>query len=273
MNFENPTPTSEIEPRYPSLEEIQSKIESITGKANIEVIQTLEDVKGTSLYEVSIVDENGDAACYVYRRAGEKSAETEISVEYYTGPLEDDTCIGGEGLAVYDESVGRWTDKSRNEIKQEHIVVQAWPISSQYKEITDFPNLITTLENTPKDALSVEQKDEALKFLENNFSRIENQLGTLNVEDIQRSELENPQKADAVRSQSLPLQREINNTLMAFNRSKGTFQTWNPNGHLTQDEFDTLNLRRKRIDNAIGSKVMDPFTFQNKGIRHDIHEV
>jgi len=52
-------------------------------------------------------------------------------------------------------------------------------------------------------------------------------------------------------------------------RDKGDWATiwiWNPDGGLTQEEFDALNLRRKLLSNAIGIK-------NNGVIRHDLNEI
>jgi hypothetical protein len=64
---------------------------------------------------------------------------------------------------------------------------------------------------------------------------------------------------------------QIYSGLMALNgRDKGsdwkTIWVWNPEGELTQEEFDALNLRRKLLSNAIGIK-------NNGVIRHDLNEI
>ena len=64
---------------------------------------------------------------------------------------------------------------------------------------------------------------------------------------------------------------QIYDGLMELNgREKGddwtTIWVWNPEGELTQEEFDALNLRRKLLSNAIGIK-------NNGVIRHDLNEI
>lgn len=114
MNFENPTPAAEKEPRYPSLEEIKSQIERLSGQENLEVIRMIEDEKGIYLYEATAVDEFGDASVFSYRRSGNytesKAANTVIDVTYYMGSLEEDTAFSGATLSDYDETTGIWID-------------------------------------------------------------------------------------------------------------------------------------------------------------------
>lgn len=43
--------------------------------------------------------------------------------------------------------------------------------------------------------------------------------------------------------------------------------TWNPEGSLTQEEFDALNLRRKKLSNDIGILTA------GGTIRHDLNEI
>ena len=68
MNFENPTPTTENESRFPLLDEIEAKIEQLCGDENPEIVRTLEDENGVYLYEVVTQDDKGDASLFSYRR-------------------------------------------------------------------------------------------------------------------------------------------------------------------------------------------------------------
>lgn len=114
MNFENPTPAAEKEPKYPSLEEIKSQIERLSGQENLEVIRMIEDEEGVYLYEAATVDELGDASVFSYRRSGNytetKAVNTVIDVAYYMGSLEEDIIFSGKTLSDYDEITGRWID-------------------------------------------------------------------------------------------------------------------------------------------------------------------
>lgn len=114
MNFENPIPAPEKEPKFLSLAEVKAKIEALTGQENPKVERLLEDERGVYLYEVVAVDDKGDASLYSYRRAGEyaesKAANTLVDVAYFVGPIEDGMCVGGDVLANYDEETGEWVD-------------------------------------------------------------------------------------------------------------------------------------------------------------------
>lgn len=115
MNFDNPTPTQEKEPRPLSLEEIKVQIERLSKQEKLEVVRTLEDGKGIYLHEAVVKDEKGDSSLYSYRRSGNypetKAATTVIDVTYFVGPiLAGEMCIGGDTLSNYDETTGKWTD-------------------------------------------------------------------------------------------------------------------------------------------------------------------
>lgn len=115
MNFDNPTPTQEKEPRPLSLEEIKVQIERLSKQEKLEVVRTREDGEGIYLYEAVIKDEKGDSSLYSYRRSGNypetKAATTVIDVAYFVGPiLAGEMCIGGDTLSNYDETTGKWTD-------------------------------------------------------------------------------------------------------------------------------------------------------------------
>ncbi|MDP2788945.1 MAG: hypothetical protein Q8O46_02745 [bacterium] len=114
MNFENPTPAQEKEPRILSLGEIKAKIEKLCDKENPEILRTLEDEKGIYLHEVATTDDKGDASLFSYRRSGNyqetKTASTVVDVAYFVGPIEDGMCVGGDTLSNYDENSGEWAD-------------------------------------------------------------------------------------------------------------------------------------------------------------------
>ncbi|MEI9966864.1 MAG: hypothetical protein WDN67_04545 [Candidatus Moraniibacteriota bacterium] len=115
MNFENPTSPAEKEPHFPSLEEIKSEIERLTGNENPEPLRSLEDEKGIYLYEVVTFDEQGDGSVYSYRRSGNyaetKTSVTVIEVAHFIGKPEEGMFVGGNTLSNYDEEVGEWVDE------------------------------------------------------------------------------------------------------------------------------------------------------------------
>ena len=72
------------------------------------------------------------------------------------------------------------------------------------------------------------------------------------------------------REKVIPLLPEIYDTLIALNkRDKGDYVTiwiWNPEGDLTEAEFDELNLRRKKLSNAVGILATDV-------VKHDQNKI
>ncbi len=65
---------------------------------------------------------------------------------------------------------------------------------------------------------------------------------------------------------------KIYNELMSLNkRDKGDdwriIWVWNPEGELTEEEFNALNLRRKLLSNAIGIMTASGV------VRHDLNEI
>jgi hypothetical protein len=64
---------------------------------------------------------------------------------------------------------------------------------------------------------------------------------------------------------------KIYDELISLNkRDKGDYLTiwiWNPDGDLSEEEFNTLNLRRKLLSNAIGIMT------SSGEVRHDLNEI
>lgn len=63
---------------------------------------------------------------------------------------------------------------------------------------------------------------------------------------------------------------QIYNALIALNNFDPEFVVnplaeWNPEGHLTEEEFSTLNRRRKILSNAVGIGI------KGGGFRHDLN--
>jgi hypothetical protein len=62
------------------------------------------------------------------------------------------------------------------------------------------------------------------------------------------------------RDAAIPLMSNAVNALIHANKwdkANWASMVWNPEGSLTQKEFDELNFRRKKISNAIGIKTAD----------------
>ena len=114
MIFEGSTPALEKAPRFPSFEEIEAKIELLSGQENPEKIRTLVDEKGVYLHEVVIDDDNGNTSLFSYRRSDNhqetKKSAAIIDVTYFDGPIEDGVYKGGATLSHYDAISGTWID-------------------------------------------------------------------------------------------------------------------------------------------------------------------
>ena len=72
------------------------------------------------------------------------------------------------------------------------------------------------------------------------------------------------------REKAITLLPAIYDALILLNRrdktNRQTIWVWNPQGNLTQEEFNRLNRRRKLLSNAIGIMTKN-------GIRHDLNEI
>lgn len=117
MNFDIPTPSAEKEPRIPTLEELRYKVKGFierAGQQNMKEERIFAEGKDVYFYEVSAIDEKGDAYLYQYTRKGKfehsSASATVVEVAYYEGRLEDGMCVGGSTVSNYDETTGQWID-------------------------------------------------------------------------------------------------------------------------------------------------------------------
>jgi hypothetical protein len=72
------------------------------------------------------------------------------------------------------------------------------------------------------------------------------------------------------RESAKPFLNKIYATLIELNKSNGQIyplQEWNSEGELTEAEFNELNLRRKKLSNAIGIMTASGV------VRHDLNEI
>ncbi len=103
-------------------------------------------------------------------------------------------------------------------------------------------------------------KKERIENLFANFDKAEAALAA--------EEKENKNEGREIAKGFLP---EIYDDLIALNkRSKEDWVTiwiWNPDGELTEQEFNALNLRRKLLSNAVGIMTA------SGEIRHDLNEI
>ncbi len=82
--------------------------------------------------------------------------------------------------------------------------------------------------------------------------------------------VEEKENANEARENAKAYLPRIYDDLIALNkRDKGSGNewAWNPEGDLTEQEFDSLNLRRKLLSNAIGIMTA------SGDIRHDLNEI
>ncbi len=262
--FENPTPNIETEPHIPSLEEIKVKMESLIGQENFEVLRTLEDEKGVYLYEVATVDEAGDASQYTYKRKGDyletQSAQTCIDVAYYVGTLETGYPCSAENISEYDETTESWTDIAKNIDKKTN------ELSQKVSQETELPN-----ENI--DAESIEL---AITHLENVLTEAEQIFGSTNLDDVIAREQTNIELARSIREEVKPLLNSITTQIQTLSKiTPGeSLRQWNSNGDLTEEQFNSLTLRRKKLRNAIGAVTkFDKTTLAALEFRHDIEPI
>ena len=74
------------------------------------------------------------------------------------------------------------------------------------------------------------------------------------------------------REAAKPLLPEIYDELIALNKRDkekdwDTLFVWNPDGDLTEEEFNLMNLRRKKLSNDIGIMTA------SGEVRHDLNEI
>jgi len=315
--FENPTPSIEKEPRILSLEEVKAKMESLIGQENFEVLRTLEDEKGVYLYEVSTVDEAGDASQYTYKRENNHpktfSIQTFIDVAYYAGTVEDGYPYNAEKLSDYDETTGQWTDmpkrkefplytstamtslgevslsyeinpdttnkilatysKVKNRAQDEGIkgvsheeksysgqiiIAPTVPLNSDMKKVEQ--NIIELFQKALEEKLSNENINAksielAITHLENALNEAEQIFGSTDLDDVIAREQTNIELARSIREQVKPLLNSITTQIQILSdiAPGESLRQWNPNGNLTEEQFNSLTLRRKKLRNAIGA--------------------
>ncbi|MEK7659738.1 MAG: hypothetical protein AAB343_00885 [Patescibacteria group bacterium] len=72
------------------------------------------------------------------------------------------------------------------------------------------------------------------------------------------------------REKTKPLLNILYSELAALNKTVGAiypFAVWNKDGDLTEDQFNDLNLRRKKLSNAVGIMTASGV------VRHDLNEI
>lgn len=293
MSFENPTPAPEKESRFLTLQEIKeqlrTRLEKLTKQNSLREVRALTDAQGgVLLYEVAITGLNGNDMVCTYRRVDAQSLSTNIEVAYYAGIFQNDPnkdqCVGGDILSTYDESAGKWADHEEIQEALTTAPHQEAPIiidgsAVEVKEgIKRLPFMPADSESTetPKEGLIERIRTPELTRLYEAFDEVEVLLGTVDVAAFIFKEIENLPGAMELRSKAKPfLEKIIYPELIRLNRSGALIDPlshWNPEGDITEAEFDELNFRRKRLSNVIGILHKDPHTGKFT-IRHTLNDI
>jgi hypothetical protein len=250
MNFENPTPvpSHEQEPNVPSLEEITAQLREIIGHDHYRELPTQRsDANGILLFEVVVTESNGDETLYAYRRADGniRSSTTQVTATYFTGPIDAGVVTGAENLSDYDPKTRTWKQLPKNPVV-EQAPQQATSVQQKIKE---------------QPVVSPETNELAYQALLQKFFEAEATFGTTSLEETLRREEENMELALEKRSEARPLLNAIYTELKGLNDDDLTI--WHASGHLTEAQFDELNLRRKKLANLLGA-------LNGGKIRHDV---
>ncbi|MGB3073015.1 MAG: hypothetical protein WBB68_02020 [Candidatus Moraniibacteriota bacterium] len=221
----------------------------------------------------------------------------------------EDRCVGGATFSTYDEATGKWTDQWTDEEVQETLSSTAHrtaPVIIEGSAVEVAPEGAKRLTFVPADSESAghtaeEAKErttlstggELAEFPEGEglierirtpelrqlyaaFDQAEAILGTVDVATFIYKEVEDIHEAMRLRSLAKPfLEKTIYPELIRLNKSGSLSEPlsqWNPEGDLTEDEFDELSLRRKKLSNVIGILHKDPATGKLT-IRHTLNDI
>jgi len=112
-----------------------------------------------------------------------------------------------------------------------------------------------------------EPKEAGIERLNELFDTAEKILGTIDTEELEARERKSLELALERRNLAKAFADRTMNELLRLNQSYEPFasiKTWNPQGKLREDEFNTLISHRNRLVKAIGS-----WNAKTGGIRHD----
>lgn len=258
MSFENPTPvkkTEQHESRF-SLEKIRMKLTEIIGHNRYQEVPSKNET-GTcpDTYEVVVTEANGDESLYIFQQAGPRAESTQISVCYYSGKVTADDVSGGEVLAVYDQTTQAWGNLERN------------PTTDQSTKTTPTPTPIVSTEKR----ILTETQEQSYQNMLAKFTEAESVFGTTSLEETLRREEENIELALERRAAARPYLTAIYVELAQLNDDASyppqlKLTIWHTSGHLTEEQFDELNLRRKKLANLLGA-------LNGGKIRHNLNEL
>ena len=258
MSFENPTPvkkTEQHESRF-SLEKIRMKLTEIIGHNRYQEVPSKNET-GTcpDTYEVVVTEANGDESLYIFQQAGPRAESTQISVCYYSGKVTADDVSGGEVLAVYDQTTQTWHHLPKNPI-----------VDHEQKTTVSSPATISTEKRIP-----AETQEQSYQNMLAKFTEAESVFGTTSLEETLRREEENIELALERRAAARPYLTAIYVELAQLNDDASyppqlKLTIWHTSGHLTEEQFDELNLRRKKLANLLGA-------LNGGKIRHNLNEL
>jgi hypothetical protein len=136
---------------------------------------------------------------------------------------------------------------------------------SKYNKLRHF--FLAILQNTKQTTSMMSEKFE----LESKVESPENIIKREKVEKLRSiyDEAESIFEAEG-REKTKPLLGPVYTLLSDLNKTTGQiypFEKWNPEGDLTEDQFNEFNLRRKKLSNAVGIMTASGV------VRHDLNEI
>lgn len=273
MSIENPTPTPEKEPHYPSFEEITQKMNSLidTRTPRCEKPPRVEkrpDGLVTLVeYEIGIAD--GQTLLFSYRLAGPKSQDTRIDIALFRGDLAENDCIDGKNLSIYDETSATWEDIAYPDTLQEPTPDQPTPDHlASSNAATRTITLDTETKRLGQNVIESVRNIES-GALESLIEQAETVFVVKNLEEALYREAGDFQAAMEARGKVKPFLNQIYSELLRLN---GTLDKWNSDGNLPEGQFNELNRRRKQLSNLVGILHKDAASGKMM-IRHDLNEI
>jgi len=274
---EAPMPTMEKEPHFLSLEEVQGKMNSLidtrTGRREKPPrIEKRQDGLAT-LVEYEIRNDDGSVWLISYRAVGERSANTTIEIIRFRGEPDDGDYLDGFVLADYDEASGRWKDVPNSIALLAAAKKSTEPRKERLSEIHDVPLDTETKQQGEKIIEAVRSMEAEALYAA--FDQAEAAFGTTSMEDTLFREGIDMKAAMEAREKTKPLMNKIYSEMIRLNKSEENYMSplgqWNPDGDLTESQFNELNLRRKKLSNAVG--ILHKDASGRIAIRHDLDEI
>lgn len=255
MGIENPTPAAEKEPRFPTLEKIDEQFKRLTGRDDLKEERRITDGETIKLFEVSFVGEDGITCLYTYRKAdGVRVPETGIDVAYCNGsPDDNDFLPGGYNVSSFDPLTEKWSDTivaKKAESAESPAQTEITPEQTQASiNAIDFDETASVQE-----VFETLLEKEILASLQEHLDAAEAAYSDIDPDET------NPDVVKEARAIVAPLIAKILDKLIRLNKAESQQRNnihWNPDSSLTEQQFNELDLRRKRISKIYGSKQKD----------------